>query len=73
VGIAPRCLSQGPDSVQPPHSERPCDGNRLQGVSREISLAGIELAPLVGAYDFVGVNDRGGPIKALAERIDRSL
>jgi hypothetical protein len=38
-------------------------------VSREISLVGIELAPLAGAHDLVGISNRGGPIKALAERI----
>jgi hypothetical protein len=41
----------------------------LKGVSQEISLAGIELAPLAGTYDLVGVGDRGGPVKALAERV----
>jgi hypothetical protein len=28
---------------------------------------GIELAPLTGAYDLVGISDRDGPVKALAE------
>jgi hypothetical protein len=41
----------------------------LKGASREISLAGVELAPLAGTYDLVGVGDRGGPVKALAERV----
>jgi hypothetical protein len=41
----------------------------LKGVSREISLAGIELAPLTGAYDLVGVSDRDVPVLALAERV----
>jgi hypothetical protein len=67
VGVA--CFSQGPDDVQPPHGERPCDGYDLQGVSREIGLAGIKLAPLAGAHDLVGINDYGGPIEALAERV----
>jgi hypothetical protein len=69
VSVAPGRLSQGPDDVQSPHSERPCDENRLQGVSREITLAGVELASLAGSYDLVGVSDRGGPVKALAEHI----
>jgi hypothetical protein len=38
-------------------------------MSREIGLAGIKLAPLAGAHDLVGISDRGGPIKALAERV----
>jgi hypothetical protein len=41
----------------------------LQGVSWEIGLAGVELAPFAGAHDLVGVGDYGGPIEALAERI----
>jgi hypothetical protein len=69
VSVAPGRLSQGPDDAQSPHGERPCDENRLQGVSPEISLAGVELASLAGAYDLFGVSDRGWPVKALAERI----
>jgi hypothetical protein len=38
-------------------------------VRREIGLAGVELAPFAGAYDFAGVGDRGWPEEALAERI----
>jgi hypothetical protein len=41
VGVALDRLSQWPDNVQPPHGERPCDGYGLQGVSREIGLAGV--------------------------------
>jgi hypothetical protein len=41
----------------------------LKGVSREISLTSIELTPLAGAYDLVGVSNRGAPVKALAERV----
>jgi hypothetical protein len=43
--------------------------NSLQGVSWEVSLAGVKLAPFAGAHDLVGVSDRSGPIKALTERI----
>jgi hypothetical protein len=38
-------------------------------VRREIGLAGVELAPFVGAHDLAGVGDRGGPVEALAERV----
>jgi hypothetical protein len=38
-------------------------------VHREIGLAGVKLAPFVGAYDLAGVGNRGGPVEALAERI----
>jgi hypothetical protein len=33
VSVAPGHLSQGPDDVQPPHGERPCDGYGLESVS----------------------------------------
>jgi hypothetical protein len=41
----------------------------LQGMGGQVGLAGVELAPFAGAYDFASVCDRGGPVKALAERI----
>jgi hypothetical protein len=62
VGEAPGRLSQGPDDVQPPHGERPCNGDGLQDVRREVGFAGVELAPLAGAYDLAGICDRGGPV-----------
>jgi hypothetical protein len=60
---------KGPDDVQPPYGERPRDGYGLQVMSREIGLAGIKLAHFAGAHDLIGVSDRSGPIKALAEHI----
>jgi hypothetical protein len=41
----------------------------LQGMSGQVGLAGVELAPFAGAYDFAGVRDRGRLIEALAERV----
>jgi hypothetical protein len=38
-------------------------------MSGKVGLAGVELAPFAGAYDFAGTRDRGRPVKALAERI----
>jgi hypothetical protein len=29
VGVAPGCLSQGPDDIQPPYNERPRNGDGL--------------------------------------------
>jgi hypothetical protein len=39
-------------------------------MSGKVGLAGVELAPFVGAYDFASVHDRGRPVKALAESVD---
>jgi hypothetical protein len=69
VGVALGRLSQGPDDIQSPHDERPCDRDGLQDVRREIGLAGVELEPFAGAHDLAGVGDRGGPVEALAEHI----
>jgi hypothetical protein len=73
VGVAPGRLSKGPDHIQHPHGERPCDRNRLEGMRWEVGLAGVELAPLAGAYDLVGVSDRGGVVEAMAERITHEV
>jgi hypothetical protein len=67
VGVAPGRLSQGPNNVQPPHGKRPCDRDRLEGVSGEIGLAGVELAPFARVHNLAGVSDRGGSVEALAE------
>jgi hypothetical protein len=69
VGVALGRFSQGLDDVEPPHGEWPCDEYGLQGVSWDIGLAGLKLAPLTGAHDLVDTSDRGGPIEALVERI----
>jgi hypothetical protein len=69
VGVAPGCLSQGPDDVQPPNGEGPRDWNHLEGVSQEIGLAGVKLAPFASAYNLAGVGNRGRPVEALAVRI----
>jgi hypothetical protein len=69
VGVAPGRFSQGPDDVQPPHGKRPCDGDCLEGVCREVSFVGIKLAPFAGAHDLAGISDRSGPVEALAERV----
>jgi hypothetical protein len=41
--------------------------NHLKGVSWEVSLAGVELAPREGVYDLADVGDRSVPVEALAE------
>jgi hypothetical protein len=69
VGEAPGRHPQGPDDVQPPHSERPCYGDGLQDMRGKVGLASVELAPFAGAHDLAGIRDRGGPVKALTERV----
>jgi hypothetical protein len=50
VGEATSCPFQGSNQVEPPNSERPCDGNSLQGMSQEVGLSCIVLASFAGAY-----------------------
>jgi hypothetical protein len=50
VGEAPSCFLLGSDQVEPPNGEWPCDGNGLQGMSREMGLPCVLLASFAGAY-----------------------
>jgi hypothetical protein len=50
VGEAASCLFRGSDEVEPPNSERPCDGDSLQGMSREMGLSRIVLVAFAGVY-----------------------
>ena len=34
-----------------------------------MSLPSVVLAPFIGAYDWLGVGDRSGPVEALSERV----
>jgi hypothetical protein len=34
----------------------------------EIGLVNVELAPLAGVHNLIGVGDHGGPVEALAKR-----
>jgi hypothetical protein len=55
--------------VQPPHGEGPRDQNHLKGVSQEVGLAGVKLAPFAGAHNLAGVSNHGRPVEALAEYV----
>jgi hypothetical protein len=50
VGEATSCLLQGSDQVESPNGKQPCEGNRLQGVSREMGLLYVVLASFAGVY-----------------------
>jgi hypothetical protein len=50
MGETTGCPFQGSDKVEPPNSKWPCDGNGLQGMSREMGLPRIVLAAFAGAY-----------------------
>jgi hypothetical protein len=65
----PGAFRKGPTMSSPPHGERPCNGDGLQDVRREVGFTGVELAPFAGVHDLAGVGDRGGLVEALAERV----
>ena len=69
MGEAPRRLLQRTNKIQPPHGERPRDGDCLQSMGREVCFSGVELASLASPHDVSGVGDRGGPVKALPKRV----
>ena len=50
MGIAPGCLLQRPNHVQPPHGEWPCDRDGLEGLGREVRLSSVVLASFARAY-----------------------
>jgi hypothetical protein len=50
-----------------PDDERPCDGNGLKHLRREVTLSSIELAPFTAPHDVLGVCDCCGPIETLSE------
>jgi hypothetical protein len=69
VSEAIGCLSEWPHHVEVPHSERPCDGDRLKCLCREMSLPSVELAPLATMHDVLGVHHRSGPVESLSESL----
>jgi hypothetical protein len=44
-------LSERPHHVEVPHNKRPCDGDGLKRLRREMSLSSKELAPLATTHD----------------------
>jgi hypothetical protein len=69
VGEAPWRLSERPHHVEVPDDERPCDGDGLKRLRREVSLLSVELAPFTVPHDVLGVRDCCGPIKTLSESL----
>jgi hypothetical protein len=69
VRVAPVCLLQGADEVQAPHSKRPGDGYRLQGLRGQVGLPCVELTPFAGADNSSGVGHRRRPVETLSEGV----
>ena len=67
VGVSSGRLFERPNQIEPPDHERPCDGDHLECLCREVSLLSIVLTPFVGVYDLLGVGYCSGPVDALSE------
>jgi len=57
------------DQIEPLDHERPCDGDRLEHLGREVSLLSIVLTPLAGVHDLLGIGYYSGLVEALLECI----
>ena len=69
MGVAPGCLLERPNQIEPPDREQPCDGDHLERLGQEVSLLSVVLTPFAGAYDLLGVGYCSGPVEALSERL----
>jgi hypothetical protein len=62
---APERFSQWSHHVEPPHSERPGEGDGLMRLRQEVRLPSVELATFAASHNALGVSDCCGPIEAL--------
>jgi hypothetical protein len=69
VSEAPGRLLERSHHVEVPHGKRPCDGDGLEHLRREMSWSSIELAPFTASYDVLGVCDRCGTVETFLESI----
>jgi hypothetical protein len=72
VSEAPVRLSKRPHHVEVPHGERPCDGDSLGRLHREMCLSSVELAPLTAPYDVLGICYHRGPAESLSASLSRA-
>ena len=52
-----------------PHRERPCDRDHLDGMSGEMRLLGVKLAPMARAHELDGVSYSRWPVETLSESV----
>ena len=50
VRIAPGCPLERFDKIGPPDYVRPCDGDRLECLGRQVGLSSVVLTPFAGAH-----------------------
>jgi hypothetical protein len=69
VREAPERLLERPHHVEVPHNKRPCDGDCLKFLCREMSLSSVELAPRAIAHDVLGVRHRCYQVEPLSKSL----
>ena len=69
VRMAPGRPLERSDQIELLERERPCDGNRLELLGRQVGLPSVVLAPFVGVHNLFGVGYYGQPVEALSECI----
>ena len=69
MGVAPRHLLERPNQIKPLDHEGPRDGDHLECLGQEVTLPSVVLAPIVGAYDLLGVGYCSGLVEALLESV----
>jgi hypothetical protein len=62
-------LSERPHHVEVPHGKRPCDGDGLERLHREVSMSSVKLATFAAAYDVLGVCYCYGTVKSLLKSL----
>jgi hypothetical protein len=65
--MAPECPFEGLDQIKHPDCKRPCDRDRLERLSRQMGLLGIELTPFTGANNLLSIGYCGGPVEPLSK------
>jgi len=60
-------LFKRPDHIEPLDHERPCNGDVLERLGRQVGLPSIVLATFVGAYNLLSIGYCRRPVQALSE------
>ena len=67
VGIAPERPFERSDQIETLDCVRPCDGDCLECLDRQVGLSSVVLTPFVGAHNLFGVSYCGRLVEALME------
>jgi hypothetical protein len=69
VRVTPRRFPEGADQIEYLDCERPCDGDCLECLSRQVGPPSVVLAPFAGAHDPLSISDHRRLVKSPAEGV----